>query len=604
MWLMTQYGFYSVVAHRAEDDTFLVRSRVKNDLENLRTLAGLENEIHVSPYSTYPYRLVLSGEEWSVALACLGATISYDSFKKRIHALPDQSGRSEAYARVANLLAGLAEPSAEEVSHGDNGLRPGPPLQDDELETLYGEAVERGEQGDHEGALDVLEQLIEMAPQVPVGHWMKGVHLSALGRHEEAVWAFTAGLEIEPDDPHALWNMALACTRTGRHEAAILSLKHALKVDADFTDALLLLGHVYARDKVIAAPLDLDEWLAQHEPNSLNINDVNVVFLLALAYLALEDEDAARDQWEILRDMDYELAAALEERLAGPESGPPDDWEEQNDDFRAALERAARWAAQGGDVPPEATEMVYRSFMDGWLLVPLNEEPHEGESGGASLSLRSGPLAGLDNHVGLVAFTDHEAMERFFGAEATENTEHRVVLSGGDLCRALAQMAAQWTDSGHPPAALVINPGGPHPYALGLPNLVFLATGGVPLDAEHAVIGEGTNVEIRVPESDEERPPVALLSAVRDAIESSAAHTGAREVWWFLVRFGEGDAHLGLGVFPGDRETVDAVGRAINEVWWENAPSLAVYDVIGMEGDMDVRIRHSGEQLWTAEKMN
>jgi hypothetical protein len=45
---------------------------------------------------------------------------------------------------------------------------------------------------------------------------------------------------------------------------------------------------------------------------------------------------------------------------------------------------------------------------------------------------------------------------------------------------------------------------------------------------------------------------------------------------------------------------VDAVGRAINEVWWEHAPSLAVYDVLGMEGDMEIRIRKGGELLWQA----
>lgn len=595
MWLFTQYGFYSIVAQPNEDDIFIVRSRVRNDLENLRTLAQLEGEIGEQQNADLPYSLRLSTDEWGRALASLGATVDYPDFQERIEQLPDQSGKRESYSQVSDSVSSLSEPSAEEAAHEDNEKRPSSPLDEDsDIESLYQEVVERGQNGDHEGALELLEQLIGRAPQIPVGYWMKGVHLAALNRQEEAVWAFTAGLELDADDPHALWNMALACTRTGRHEAAMLSLKHALKMDEEFTDALLLLGHVFARENNIETPLDLDEWLSEYEPGTEPPQDAVTYQLLMLAQLALENEDMARDYLDTLRDVDSELAEQLGPWLEDEEEAvPPDDWEEQNDDLRAALERAARWDARG-DVPPEATEMVYRAFLDSWLMVPLNDAPRENEEGNASLSLRSGALDGIGGHTGLVAFTDSEAERAFFG----EAPEHNVVLSGTDLCQALAQMASHWTDSGHPPAALVINPGGPHPYALGLPNLVFLATGGVPLDLEHAVIGEGTQVEIRVPEDEGERPSEPLLTALSEAIADTAARTGAREVWWFLLRFGDGDAHLGLGVFPGDRETVDAVGRAVNEAWWHHAPSLAVYDVLGMEDDMEIRIRHSGELLW------
>jgi hypothetical protein len=237
--------------------------------------------------------------------------------------------------------------------------------------------------------------------------------------------------------------------------------------------------------------------------------------------------------------------------------------------------------------------MVYRAVMDGWLLVPLNEEPDERVSG-ISLALRAGPLEGLNGEVGLIAFTDEDATNAFFSGVP----EHNVVLHGTDLCRALAQMAGHWTDSGHAPVALVLNPAGPHPYALSLPSLVFLATGGVPLDQEHAVIGEGTPVEIRLPDT---QPDENLMEALRQAVETSAPQTGAREVWWFQVRFGDSEPHFGLGVAPGDTAIVDAVGRAINEAWCDNAASLAVYDVLGMEGDMGVRIRNSGELLWSGE---
>ncbi len=606
MWLFTQYGFYSVVVQSAgksaahdddndDDENYLVRSRVRNDLEILKALAHLDNEILENAGTDYRYRMILNAEDWSRALGSLGASIDYSNFKNRIGELPDQGGKSAAYHQIWTTLLAVKEPSPAEIAAEENQVRPAAMSADDaELEELYQEAVQRGQSGDHDGALEVIEQLIQRAPQVPVAHWMKGIHLAARGQNEAAVWAFTDGLEIDPDDQHALWNMALACTRTGRHEAAILSLKHALEIDPDFTDALFLIGHVYAHENHIETPLVLDDWLQNQQPGQVDLSSASTFFLLTLAYLALDDPETARAQWETLRERDAELAEQLEPWLDEEiEAAPPSDWEEQNDDLRGALDRAARWDARGDAVPLEATEMVYRAFMDSWLLVPLNHEPEEGESGGASLSLRSGLLEGIGNQTGLVAFTDEDAERAFFG----EVPEHNVVLSGGDLCRALAQMAGQWTDAGAAPAALVINPGGPHPYALGLSNLVFLATGGVPIDEEHAVIGEGTQVEIRLPDEDEE-PPTELLAAVGQAIAESAENTGVREVWWFILRFGEGEAHLGLGVFPGDQEIVDAVGRAINDVWWQHAPSLSVYDVLGMEGDIEIRIRKGGELLW------
>ncbi len=603
MWLMTQYGFFSVVRDSVRDhedsESYLVCARVRNDLENFRRLAQIENEIADSQDADYRYRLTITAEELGRAMDAFALTVDYESFVERVSELPDQRQKKSAYLHIRALMRDVAEPSAEDVQREDDPRFW--PEDDGEIEAMFQEAVACGQSGDHERALEILDEIIAQAPEAPVPHWLRGVHLGSLGRHEEAVWAFKAGLDIEPSDPHALFNMALACTRTGRYDAARLSLTRALDAESDFADALLVLGFVYAREQGIETPQTLDEWLSTHEEGVVDLQDAETHFLLALAYLAQDDLRAAQEEWEELRDMDGELAAALEPWLLGELSvqsevaSPPDEWESENDDLRAALERAARWAARGDAVPAEATEMVYRAVMDGWLLVPLNEEPDEREAG-TSLALRSGPLDGLNGEIGLVAFTDEAAMEPFFNGMA----EHNVVLQGADLCRALAQMAGKWTDSGHAPMALVLNPAGPHPYALSLPSLVFLATGGVPLDTEHAVIGEGTTVEIRLPEDGETGADEHLMDAIREAIAASAAETGAREVWWFEVRFGAGDLHLGLGVAPGDTEIVDAVGRAVNAAWSEHAPSLAVYDVIGMEGDMAIRIRNSGALLWKA----
>lgn len=603
MWLMTQYGFFSIVRQGEDSAFYVVRARVRNDLENLRRLAQLDSDIVESEDADYRYRIFISSDELETAMSVLAQTVDYENFKQRIGDLPDQRQKSGAYHHVWSLLRELPEPSAPDIGREDDPRFW--PADAGEIEAMFQEVVVCGQTGEHEHALELLDEIIAKAPGAPVPHWLRGVHLGSLGRHEEAVWAFKAGLDIEPGDAHALFNMALACTRTGRHDAARLSLTRALEDEPDFSDALFVLGLVFAREHDIETPRTLDEWLETHDEDDADLpttkESTEAYFVLTMAYLALDDRDAALLQWEDLRDTNAELAESLEPLLFAELSVqsdimPPDEWESENDDLRAALERAARWAALGDKVPEEATEMVYRALMDGWLLVPLNDEPDEREAG-TSLALRSGPLDGLNGETGLVAFTDEAAMEPFFDGMA----EHNVVLQGSDLCRALAQMAGKWTDSGHAPVALVLNPAGPHPYALSLPSLVFLATGGVPLDPEHAVISEGTQVEIRLPEEGETDADEHLMAALRAAISETASETGVHEVWWFEVRFGEGDLHLGLGVAPGETTVVDAVGRAVNAAWSEYAPSLAVYDVLGMEGDMAIRIRNSGALLWKAE---
>lgn len=121
MWLMTQYGFYSVVKHRDETDRYLVRARVKNDLKNLLELVQLDVEIHESPSADYPYRIFITSEQLITVLEWLGKTVNYDNFKSRIHRLPDQQDKGDAYLKVWSALNSLNEPNHQD----DNKLRPG-----------------------------------------------------------------------------------------------------------------------------------------------------------------------------------------------------------------------------------------------------------------------------------------------------------------------------------------------------------------------------------------------------------------------------------------------------------------------------------------------
>lgn len=115
MWLMTQYGFFSVVQHRDNPDQFLVRARVANDLTNLMVLGHFLREIVSLPDANYPYRFTLSREEWENIAHLLAQNVDYPNFEERVHQLPDQTSKNRVYLKVWDTLSALQEPDPSQV---------------------------------------------------------------------------------------------------------------------------------------------------------------------------------------------------------------------------------------------------------------------------------------------------------------------------------------------------------------------------------------------------------------------------------------------------------------------------------------------------------
>jgi hypothetical protein len=98
MWLATQHGFYSIVQKPAGQ--FHVRTRCKQDLENLITQATLEAPIHHTTDGDYAWRIVVGQAEVSKIMAALATSIDYPNFKNCIHSRPDQKDKLPAYSRL------------------------------------------------------------------------------------------------------------------------------------------------------------------------------------------------------------------------------------------------------------------------------------------------------------------------------------------------------------------------------------------------------------------------------------------------------------------------------------------------------------------------
>lgn len=100
MWIMTQHGFYSIVASK-EQKGFLIRSRLLEDLENAIDIIGDEElNVRKTPQADYRFRLLVSKEQLNRFMNHVVSHIDYPNFKERIQKKADQKGKSDAYMEV------------------------------------------------------------------------------------------------------------------------------------------------------------------------------------------------------------------------------------------------------------------------------------------------------------------------------------------------------------------------------------------------------------------------------------------------------------------------------------------------------------------------
>ena len=106
MWLMTNFGFFSVVKKEGESH-LTVRARAKQDLLNLkeRYLPAV-GAIEVSDYTDYRYRVHMPQETFAEALKDIALDIDYPNFKNSV-ARRQGKARARVYEDVWHRLYDL-----------------------------------------------------------------------------------------------------------------------------------------------------------------------------------------------------------------------------------------------------------------------------------------------------------------------------------------------------------------------------------------------------------------------------------------------------------------------------------------------------------------
>lgn len=85
-----------------------------------------------------------------------------------------------------------------------------------DLDQLYDEANELKEQGDLEGAVAKLKEIVAIDPGHVLSHAAMAVHLQRLGRPDEAIEHAVKVTELEPNDSFSFTQLSVIYQRCGR----------------------------------------------------------------------------------------------------------------------------------------------------------------------------------------------------------------------------------------------------------------------------------------------------------------------------------------------------------------------------------------------------
>lgn len=108
MWIFTKDGFFSVTYNKRDDDgTLMVRARVREDLERVRLLLGLDAEVIESKRSDYRYRLIMSRGAWEIYVSQAVRDIDYTNVKDTLAPMKTDPERHRAMLKCWSAMYAL-----------------------------------------------------------------------------------------------------------------------------------------------------------------------------------------------------------------------------------------------------------------------------------------------------------------------------------------------------------------------------------------------------------------------------------------------------------------------------------------------------------------
>ena len=108
MWLMTKFGFFSIVEkYKDKENSMLtIRGRILSDFDALRQFSPQMTEVISTTDADYPYRTRIPKKDFAIALFKIAMNIDYSNYKNEV--LKTQGhDRACLYSEVWAILRNL-----------------------------------------------------------------------------------------------------------------------------------------------------------------------------------------------------------------------------------------------------------------------------------------------------------------------------------------------------------------------------------------------------------------------------------------------------------------------------------------------------------------
>lgn len=106
MWIVSKFGYYSVVQTKNCKDLYMVRARVEKDLINLiDSLPILKGKVvKSSEASDYHFRIFVDKSELDIIFIHLSNEIDYSNFKDKVKTVKNQIDKVPFYIEIWGVM--------------------------------------------------------------------------------------------------------------------------------------------------------------------------------------------------------------------------------------------------------------------------------------------------------------------------------------------------------------------------------------------------------------------------------------------------------------------------------------------------------------------
>ncbi len=179
-------------------------------------------------------------------------------------------------------------------------------LKPDFVKAYYNLGIALSRTNRYEEAIRAYSRAVQLKPDYFEAHNNLGIVYGLSGQYKDAVTAYKRALALKPDDADTVYNSGIAYYQLGMYEDAIEAYKKAVALRPDFAEAYYNLGAAYSRAGRHGDSIEAYKSAVKIKPDYLNARNN-----LSIAYAAVNDKDAALDEYRMLKILDAGKARDL-----------------------------------------------------------------------------------------------------------------------------------------------------------------------------------------------------------------------------------------------------------------------------------------------------